>query len=257
MLATFVLWQDEGGYFMQLPAVLLPAIQKRLSMFVLRSRVRLADASEDWVRLGVAGPGAADAVTTAELAVPGSPMGLARTGKARVLRLTTDCLEITMPPAEAASLWDRLAKRCKPAGGTRWDWHLIRAGIPVVLPQTQEELVPQMANFERIGGVSFKKGCYPGQEIVARTQYLGKLKRRLYLAHLATDAAPAPGDPLFSTDMQEQASGLIVNAAASPEGGYDVLAVIQIASVENHPIHWKSLDGPVLEIRPLPYALAE
>lgn len=258
MLASFLLWQDAPqSYLMQLPARLREAIQKRLSMFVLRAKVRITDESDAWVRIGVAGPAAAAAVEAVVGAVPATVHAIVRNGSTTLLRPTADCIELITPADEAPRLWERLAASCRPAGSGRWDWHLIRAGIPVVLPETQEELVPQMANFELVGGVSFKKGCYPGQEIVARTQYLGKLKRRLYLAHVESGEPPRPGDPLYSVDLQEQASGLIVNAAASPRGGYDVLAVIQTASAATTPIHWKTLDGPVLKLEPLPYAIPE
>ena len=136
-----------------------------------------------------------------------------------------------------------------------WDWLSIRAGIPFILPATQEQFVPQMVNFELIDGVSFKKGCYPGQEIVARMQYLGKLKRRMYLAHIDGNEAPQPGDELFSADMEGQASGMIVNAALAPDSGYDVLAVVQTSSQETQTVHWKSLQGAALEFLSLPYPL--
>ena len=112
-----------------------------------------------------------------------------------------------------------------------------------------------MINLDAIGGISFKKGCYPGQEIVARTQYLGKLKRRMFLAHIATTEAVKVGDELYSIDMENQSSGNIVNAAMSPNGGFDILAVIQQSSVDSYQIHWQSLQGPVLEIKLLPYSL--
>ena len=114
-----------------------------------------------------------------------------------------------------------------------------------------------MANFELIGGVNFKKGCYPGQEIVARMQYLGKLKRRMYLAHIDSGTAPQPGDELFSADMEGQASGMIANAAPAPGGGYDALAVIQTSSRESQTVHWKSLQGEALQFLPLPYPLSQ
>jgi folate-binding Fe-S cluster repair protein YgfZ len=111
-----------------------------------------------------------------------------------------------------------------------------------------------MANFELIGGVSFDKGCYPGQEVVARTQHLGKLKRRMFLANVAAPAAA--GDDLYSEDLGDQASGVVVNAEASPDGGHDLLAVVQTASRESSTVHLKSLNGPALRFSPLPYAVA-
>jgi folate-binding protein YgfZ len=256
LLATFLLWQNGGNsYLMQLPASLREGLQKRLTMFVLRSKVKVSDESETWLRLGVAGPGAEAAVRAAMGDAPQAVHALSSGAGGTVLRLPGDCFEILLAPAHAQETWTRLAASCKPTGGGRWEWHLIRAGVPTVLPATQEEFVPQMANFELVGGVSFKKGCYPGQEIVARTQYLGKLKRRMYLAKLAGAAAPAAGDPLYSADMQEQSSGIVVNAQPAPDGGYDLLAVIQTSSAESEAIHWKTLDGPVLQLQPLPYPI--
>jgi folate-binding protein YgfZ len=136
-------------------------------------------------------------------------------------------------------------------GAAAWDWLLVNAGIPAVLPATQDHFVPQMANMEVIGGVSFNKGCYPGQEIVARSQYLGKVKRRLFLAHV--DAEATAGEELFSPDLPDQSAGHIANAAAAPGGGFDVLAVAHSSSVEAGEVHLGGRDGPRLAFRPLPY----
>ncbi|MGH8773155.1 MAG: YgfZ/GcvT domain-containing protein, partial [Burkholderiales bacterium] len=140
------------------------------------------------------------------------------------------------------------------AGAQLWDWLTIRAGIPVILPQTQEQFVPQMVNFELIGGVSFEKGCYSGQEIVARAKYRGQIKRRMFLAHIASDTDPQPADAVYSADLQDQAAGMIANSAANPEGGYDVLAVVQTSSADSD-VRWKTREGPPLNFLPLPYAL--
>jgi hypothetical protein len=110
-----------------------------------------------------------------------------------------------------------------------------------------------MANLELIGGVSFEKGCYTGQEIVARTQHLGRVKRRMFLANV-----PAPaqaGDALYSDDLGDQVGGTVLNAEASPEGGYDLLAVIQTGSQERSTVRLKARDGPALRFLPLPYAV--
>ncbi|HMC44514.1 MAG TPA: folate-binding protein, partial [Caballeronia sp.] len=124
---------------------------------------------------------------------------------------------------------------------------------PLITPATQEQFVPQMANMELIGAVNFQKGCYPGQEIVARTQYLGQIKRRMVLAHVTEDVMPQPGDELFSSALDGQASGMVVNAQAAPDGGYDLLAVIQTASITQATVRFKSVTGPTLSIQPLPY----
>jgi folate-binding protein YgfZ len=119
---------------------------------------------------------------------------------------------------------------------------------------TQDQFLPQMANFELLGGVSFDKGCYTGQEIVARAQHLGRVKRRTFLANVA--AVAAAGDELYSEGLGDQASGMVLNSEASPDGGHDLLAVVQTASRESSTVHLRALDGPVLRFLPLPYAIA-
>jgi folate-binding protein YgfZ len=155
----------------------------------------------------------------------------------------------------ALSVRTAVADTLRPVGTAVWNWTEIRNGIPWVTAQTQDQFVPQMANLELIGGVNFKKGCYPGQEIVARTQYLGKLKRRLYLAHV--EASAHAGDALCSEDVGGQINGMIANAAPAPGGGSDVLAVVQSTSAESDGVHLGSTDGPKLRFLPLPYALPE
>lgn len=250
MLASFLLWRDGGGYSLQLPAALQAGIQKRLTMYVLRSKVKVRDAGDESVRLGVAGIGAEALLLAAIGALPPDVMGVVRHDKGTIIRLGATRFEIVTTPEQGPALWAELSHHATPAGDACWEWLEIHAGIPVILPQTQEQFTPQMANFEAIGGVSFTKGCYTGQEIVARTQYLGKVKRRLYLAHLDPDSAPQPGDELLGA---EPAAGMVVNAQPAPGGGYDLLAVIPTGSVEAGAVHFKTPDGPALHFLPLPY----
>lgn len=257
MLASFLLWKSHDGYLMQLPIALGASIQKRLSMFVMRAKVKLTDSSDSLIRIGLAGNGSValiEAILGMELALDW-PLGMMQGRSFSIIRLAQHRFELITSIEEAPTLWSHLAKCAKPVGAACWDWLEIRAGIAVILPVTQEQFIPQMTNLDVIGGVSFKKGCYPGQEIVARTQYLGKIKRRMYLAHIPTAAVVMAGDELFSAEMAEQSCGKIVNSMPSPNGGVDVLAVIQIKSIDAGSIHWQRLDGPMLEIIPLPYSL--
>lgn len=255
MLASFLLWRSASGFFMQLPRSLREHIQKRLGMFVLRAKVKLADTSDSLTCLGIAGRDAEKLLAGRLGDVPAARLGVIHGESGTVIRLSQNRFEVIATPESASSLWDALKKGARPVGAACWDWLDIKEGIPFVVPATQDQFVPQMANLEAIGGVSFQKGCYPGQEIVARSQYLGKLKRRMYLANIRSTTSPAAADELFSPNMEDQASGMIVNAAPSPDGGYDVLAVIQMASAEAGEIHWKGLDGPSLKLMPLPYAV--
>ena len=257
MLANGLLWQDApSSYVLQLPASLREAIQKRLTMFVMRANVKVSDVSDTGVRLGFGGAGAEVVLAQAlGAALPSAEYALTQTSFGNILRLPCNNFELLIAPEQAATIWEKLIQQAKPVGVSCWDALLIRSGIPTILPATQEQFVAQMLNYELIGGINFKKGCYPGQEIVARTQYLGKPKRRMYLGHMDCTDIPQPGDELFSADFPEQATGMIVNAAPAAMGGFDVLAVLQISSAAGHSMHLKSQQGPQLGLQTLPYSV--
>lgn len=256
MLASFLLWRHGADYFMQLPRSMCEPVRKRLTMYILRSKVKINDMSESHVLLGLAGPRAARILAAVFDRIPDRPLSLVQAGDGIVLRLDDDRFEIIASRARAELLRPELAGGATAAEAAQWDRMDILAGIPYITPATQEEFVPQMANLDLIGGVSFTKGCYPGQEIVARMHYRGKLKQRMYLANIAGGETPHAGDKLFSPMQGEQSVGMIVNAAPAPDGGHDVLAVMQIASAENGDVHCKTLAGPKLQFRELPYKLA-
>jgi hypothetical protein len=163
--------------------------------------------------------------------------------------------EIIAPTDHAMKLWTNLKPKTTPVAPPVWAWLDIMAGIPGVHPETSDAFVPQMANLEIVGGVNFKKGCYPGQEIVARMQYLGKLKQRMYRAHLEGDSQPRPGDSVFAPDFPGQSAGTVVAAQAAPDNGFDLLAVIQISSAEIGELHLGSETGPKLSLQTLPYSV--
>ena len=231
MLANFLLWRDEDGFAMLLSRDLVVPVHKQISKFVLRSRVRITDASESVVLVGA---------TARRLAasLPG-PSILLEDGR----------LLLALAPEAAQGALQGLPL----SSPALWRWLDIRGGLPLITAATQDQLVPQMANLELIGGVSFDKGCYTGQEIVARSQHLGKVKRRMFLANVAAPARA--GDALYSDDLGAQASGIVVNAESSPEGGHDVLAVVHAESRERSTVHLEAPDGPVLRFLPLPYAV--
>lgn len=256
MLATFLIWQSGGDYYLQLPRLLCAAMQKKLAMYVLRAKVKIADVSDDLVCLGVAGDKGRAVIDECFGSMPEGDMSTVHNGHGTAIRLSASRVMLIATPQHAAELWKCFLNGARPVGSSRWDWLNIRAGIAVILPATQEQFVLQMANVDLTGGVSFKKGCYPGQEIVARMQYLGKLKQRMFLAHVEGGTVPQPGDMLYSAEMAGQHCGTVVQAAAAPGGGYDFLAVVQISSREHQAVHLGSLQGEKLEFLPLPYPLA-
>jgi len=260
MLASMMIWREGDDYLLQLPRELCEPIRKKLSMYVLRSKVRIADADSEIISLGISGKIAQDILRKQFGELPQTRLGIANFSNAACIMFDDTRFQLNTTLQNAPAIWETLCQQAKPVGSICWDWLNIRAGIPMILPQTQEQFVPQMVNFDLIGGVSFKKGCYPGQEIVARMHYLGKLKRRMYLAHLDMPAIdsndyPQAGDELFSADMENQATGMLVNVAPSPQGGFDVLAVVQTSSQESQTVHWKSIKGSSLQFLSLPYSL--
>ena len=243
LLATFVVVPREDGFLLQLARDLVPAIVKRLQMFVLRSNVKLADASTDWVQFGVWGEDAAKQLGALGLEAPAADLGITRTTDLIAVRIAAERYLLLARSAQRAAIATHLP------GDDATDWALeeIRAGRPHVTQATQDLFVPQMVNLERLGGVDFKKGCYPGQEIVARTQYRGQLKRRM--VHLRALQPLRPGQDLYSDDFSGQSSGTVVNAVAG-----EALAVLQIATLERHAAVRAEAGGAAIEVLPLPYA---
>ncbi|OYW32602.1 MAG: folate-binding protein YgfZ [Methyloversatilis sp. 12-65-5] len=256
LLAAFTIWREGSAVVVQLPTALAEAMRKKLSMYVLRSKVTLADRSAARPALGLAGGNAVAALRAAGLTVPADIMSASSSNDVTVLKLADDRFEIVLPAERLAPLWSALSAHAMPAGTPVWRRFDIRDGLVSVWPETQESFVPQMVNFELTGGVNFKKGCYPGQEIVARTQYLGKLKRRMYRAR--ADCPPPPaGTPVYGADTHDQACGAVVDAVAHPDGGCELLAVIQMSSTTAGAVKLASPDGAALTLLPLPYSLGE
>jgi folate-binding protein YgfZ len=255
MLASMLVWKQGDDYLLQMPRGLCEAMRKKLSMYVLRSKVKITDISDERVCIGVSGSKALSALQALYAEMPTDSMSAAQANDDTLIRRDAQRMQIVAAAARASEIWKALGAAATPAGSPCWDWLDIRAGVPFILPQTQEAFVPQMVNFELIGGINFKKGCYPGQEVVARMHYLGKAKRRMYLARVMTDAAPLPGDKVFSAADPAQPCGEVVNAAQAAHGGFEMLVVVQTESADSFPVHLGALTGPRLEFETLPYAL--
>ncbi len=243
MQASFLAWREGDTYRLALAADLEIASLKRLQMFVLRAKVKLAALTDNCVLIGIAGPQAGTALIAVGLPCPLAPMTTATVDGMTVIALEMNRYIVSLPQDAASGLWSKLALKAMPAGLPVWRWLDIQAGFPLVTAATKEEFVPQMADFEKLGGVSFHKGCYPGQEVVARTQYLGKVKRHLF--HLRSDQELLAGHDLYSPDNPDQACGKIVSCAPSPTGGYEALAVVQSNFASN--LHLGSREGPWVE----------
>ena len=223
---------------------LLPPTLKRLSMFVLRAKAKLTDATNDFALYGLAGD-----------ALPGGSQPAwtkADTGNASVVHLY---------PADGQprALWVAPSSDPAPEGPALdtalWLWSEIQSGVATLTTPVVEAFVPQMLNYESVGGVNFKKGCYPGQEVVARSQFRGTLKRRAYIAHAAAEVAV--GAEVFSTSDLEQPCGTVVQVAPAPGSGFDTIVSLQISAAQAGSLQVGAADGVALSLQPLPYPLLE
>lgn len=260
MLANFRVFLRGDTYFMCMPREMVEPLLQRLGMFVLRSKVTLEDADDALVRVGYSGPEAAAELGEAAGKVPAEVDEVVESKGLTILRLRGPHprFEIYGELEPMMRLWERLNVRSAPVGAANWALLDILAGVPTVYAPNADAFVPQMTNMQLIGGVSFKKGCYPGQEVVARMQYLGKLKRRMYRLHLDDDMPPPPGTEIFdAAGTSGESVGRIVDAQPHPDGGVEALAVIQVDSAATGDLHLGTLAGPRAQLRELPYPLAE
>ncbi len=256
MLASFiVLHPAPETYWLVVNRDTLPAVLKRLSMFVMRSKLKLSDITDSAALTG--NLSLADAASPA--ADQAMPVTLLDAGSEGVL----PSLSCQLPAVQGVSRQLKLgpaavAAAVAPSVLSAWRWLEVMAGVPQIEPATSEQFVPQMVNFELLGGVNFKKGCYPGQEVVARSQYRGTTKRRAFV--LIGDAPATPGAELFCSSDPGQPCGMVVNAAAAPGGtAQAVLAELKLAAVEamsgGASLHLGAIDGPSLALGPQPIAL--
>jgi folate-binding protein YgfZ len=258
MYASFRLYQFADDYLIQLPRENLEPTLKRLQMFVLRSDVQLQDVSDEWVGLGISGPQASDILAKQFNASPASIDAVVAWERGLITQIpgAHPRFIVLCQPADARAYWEILSQQCKPAGSETWKLLDIRAGVPNIYLNTREEFVAQMVNFHSIGGVNFKKGCYPGQEIVARMHYLGKLKKRMYRIQLNTTDLPAINDNIYVAGKAEgQSVGQLVDCARVANG-VEGLAVLQINNAENDLLCLENADGPAVSLLDLPYEVS-
>jgi folate-binding protein YgfZ len=236
LLATPLLWRrQESDFVAYVPREIAEPLRKRLSMFVLRAKVAIETGASGTLA-GVAGTGADAAIAALAGSVPAPGHGIAG----------VECDVVALP--DGRYLVDG---PCPVAGDevppAHWDWLGIRAGVPQIMLATQEAFVPQTANLDLVGGINFRKGCYPGQEIVARMQYLGRLKERMFAFHAEGDP-PSPGAGVV---VGEEKAGTVVNAAPAPGGGSDLLAIVSFAALDAGGL--RVAGGLPLSRIPLPY----
>ncbi len=262
LLASFLMWKSGDQVLLQLPREIQPALQKRLQMFVLRDKAKLADVGDAIVQIGLGGAAASDALTTWFASLPTEPYAKVDGEHGSLIRIADAFdapryLWIT-DPETVEKAWSSLAASLSPAPESAWRLADIEAGIPQITAATQEKFVAQMVNLELIGGVNFRKGCYPGQEIVARTQYLGKARRRMLAASMTMpNGEVAPATDVYASDDPNQPCGMVVNAERSSSDQIACLVSLKVPVPEGVVVHLGSVQGPALQFKPLPYPLPE
>jgi hypothetical protein len=256
LLASFRVFHRGDSYYLSLPTELIEPTISRLRMFVLRSNVTLEEASDTFVHLGVSGGEAEQDLRKFAGTLPDHMHEVTQDKDQAIIRVPGihPSFEIFTTIENAKELWNTLNVQSAPIGSVAWRFLDIQAGIPMISPETREAFVPQMTNLQLIDGVSFTKGCYTGQEIVARMQYLGKLKRRMYRARVDSESEPHAGEEVYASDDERQSVGKLVSAAPHPDGGYAMLLVLQISSAEGKAgLRLGSAAGPAIALEHLPY----
>ncbi|MFC3533574.1 YgfZ/GcvT domain-containing protein [Vogesella facilis] len=244
MQASFLLFGSMGVFHLLLRRDIADTFRKRLSMFVLRAKVKIESVDDSMLALGVMQANASNGVLPQREIVAGEDLVATVASNVRIV--------LTAAPAAVLAQWQTSHRA---VGSQAWDWVFVQAGLPWVSQATYEEFVPQMANLDLLGGISFKKGCYPGQEIVARTQYLGKVKRRLYRARV-TAAAVNEGDALIAASSGEQTIGRIVMVVPLMDGSSECLLVMQSGAWDEQPKLAADAQSSLVQL-PLPYSLPD
>ena len=264
MLGIFRIIQIDNGYILITTKSLVSDLLNRLQMYVLSSQVSLADASDHFARFVIA---TNKKEATAITPLPDEINAVLQNDSLISLQLnqTGDqqrYLFLCLSMAEASALWLKFSSHLRVANFESWRLSDIKAGIPSIYPETAEQFVLQMSNLDLLGGVSFKKGCYPGQEIIARMHYLGKLKRRLFLATLDTSQRPSPGDeicaqPTTTAAPTADGSGMVVDAITDDNGICYCLYIAQIKKANDNNLCL--LNQPKINFNPvgLPYSIPD
>ena len=257
ILANFRIFKRNEHYFLRLRSDIIETTLKRLRMFVMRSKVELSDRSDELSRMGIAGQNATIKLTSLIHNLPENTDESITENEITVIKLpgTLPRYEVHGPFEKVKELWEKLQNDAVAIGENSWNLLTIRAGIPEIVAETVEAFVPQMVNLQAINSLSFTKGCYPGQEVVARMHYLGKLKRRLFIGSLNSAELPIPGQAIVTNSENEDKAGQIVTASWSKDKIVEFLAVLQIEKAENEELHLGFNNGPLIELLELPYSI--
>ncbi|MCX2542040.1 folate-binding protein YgfZ [Pseudomonas sp. COW5] len=251
MQSSFRIVLEGDGVLLAMAGELLEPQLADLKKYAVFSKSKLTDESASWMRFGLEHGDAA--LSSLGLELPADTDSVVRHEGLIAIRVSPNRAELWAPADQADAIKGKLSAQLTEAELNQWLLGQIRAGIGQVMPSTRELFIPQMLNLQAVGGVSFKKGCYTGQEIVARMQYLGKLKRRLYRVQLDASELPEPGTQLFAPSHGSSIGEVVL--AARAEKNIELLAVLQAEAADAGDLHLGTAEGPALHLLDLPYEL--
>ncbi len=257
VLALFRVYLHQGDYFLITPRTVIEASLKRLRMFVLMSKVTLEDISDQTQQLGISGLSSANKLRMIFDSFPETINTVRHNGPISIISLPGKEPRFLLigPDTKINELKTKLNSEMQEVSSPTWELLDIHAGQAVIHSSNVETFVPQMINLQAVDGLSFKKGCYPGQEVVARMQYLGKLKRRMFLARCDQIDPPLPGDEIYSHSPNIHKIGVVVIAQRSNSGGCELLMVTEIEATESQKLYLSDAPKNPLQIMTLPYAI--
>jgi len=256
IFSTFLAFERDDAIYLQLQREVMEPLLKRLSMFVLMAKATITDASDDLVSIGLTGNCANQLIDN----LPSDSLATITEDQLTIIRHPGESprLQLIGPADVIRQQWEKFSAQATVVNGDFWPLADIHTGTPSIFPQTMESFIPQMINLQLIEGVSFTKGCFTGQEVVARMHYLGKVKRRMYHATIDTDDVPKPGDEIFSpSNKSGQGAGNIVDARPSPAGGYEALVVTTTAIEANDDLRLNNNEGGEIQLQHPAYGFGQ
>ena len=260
IIANFRIFKQDDCYLLSLSSDLVEHVIKKLQMYVMMSKVTLEDVSDSLAQFGLLGKSAEQTLnkllSSEDIKLPNKTSEAAQYKSSTILKISDSPtrFEVFSSISDAKEIWEKLSFVSIIGSSDYWDYFNIQAGLPQISEASSEAWIPQMVNFIAINGVDFKKGCYPGQEVVARLNYLGKTKRRMYRLLIDTDALPEINEDIASES--DQKAGKILNAVITPKGQIEALAILKIAEAENT-LSLASNSSASIKLLELPYSLEE
>ncbi len=259
VLATLHIVPVADGFLLHVPNAVAELLESRLRMYMLRADVTIDATNDTWLSLGLSAPNLSGLI---EPVLGSSPDAigsvLSRPPQYGLYIRGPQPRMIVVAPAECMiELWAALQTEFRAISSGAWRWLDIAAGVPHLDAATSDRFTAQGLNLDLIDAIDFSKGCYPGQEIIARVHYRGRTKHRLFRLRVDTGRVPAPGDFVYDPKRPDQTGGYVLNAARAPDGGTELLAVLRIADWRNGNLRLEAITGPVLEPLSLPYLIPE